>query len=147
VEVPVVPPGRRPKLFPRDKVIQTRNNYELGVMNGTVGVVTNVARDGSLIIEFDGMPVEIKAGSPNMQDIQLAYALTIHKAQGSEFPCSVVVVHKSHSFMHHRNLLYTGVTRAKETAVIIGDRWGIANCANKRKQDERKTFLSLLLAQ
>jgi len=147
VEVPVVPPGRRPKLLPQDKVIQTRNNYELGVMNGAVGVVTNVARDGSLIIEFDGMPVEIEAGSPNMQDIQLAYALTIHKAQGSEFPCAVVVVHKSHSFMHHRNLFYTGVTRAKETAVIIGDRWGIANCAKKRRQDERKTFLSLLLAQ
>ena len=145
VEVPVVPVGRRPKLFPPDKVIQTRNNYELGVMNGTVGVVTNVARDGSLTIEFDGMPVEIKAVSPNMQDIQLAYALTIHKAQGSEFPCAVVVVHKAHSFMHHRNLLYTGVTRAKETAVIVGDRWGIANCAKKRKQDERKTFLSQLL--
>lgn len=147
VEVPVVPAGRRPKLFPHDKVIQTRNNYELGVMNGTVGVVTNVARDGSLVIEFDGMPVEIEAGSPNMQDIQLAYALTIHKAQGSEFPCAVVVVHKAHSFMHHRNLLYTGVTRAKETAVIIGDRWGIASCARKRRQDERKTFLSLLLGQ
>jgi exodeoxyribonuclease V alpha subunit len=49
--------------------------------------------------------------------------------------------------MHHRNLFYTGVTRAKETAVIIGDRWGIANCARKRKQDERKTFLLLLLDQ
>ena len=147
VEVPVVPAGRRPKLYPRDKVIQTRNNYELGVMNGAVGVVSDVARDGSLVIEFDGMPVEIEAGSPNMQDIQLAYALTIHKAQGSEFPCAVVVVHKAHSFMHHRNLLYTGVTRAKETAVIIGDRWGIANCARKRKQDDRKTFLSLLLGQ
>ena len=145
VEVPVAPAGRRPKLFPCDKVIQTRNNYEIGVMNGAVGVVTNVARDGSLIIEFDAMLVEIEAGSPNMQDIQLAYALTIHKAQGSEFPCAVVVVHKAHSFMHHRNLLYTGVTRAKETAVIIGDRWGIADCAKKRKQNERKTFLSLFL--
>lgn len=147
VEVPVIPAGRKPKLFPRDKVIQTRNNYELGVMNGAVGVVTNVARDGSLIIEFDGMPVEIESGSPNLYDIQLAYALTIHKTQGSEFPCAVVIVHKSHAFMHHRNLFYTGVTRAKETAVVIGDRWGISNCARKRHVDQRKTFLSLLLAE
>ncbi len=102
--------------------------------------------DGSLVIAFDGMPVKIESGSPNLADIELAYAMTIHKAQGSEFPCAVVVVHKSHSFMHHRNLFYTGVTRAKEVVVIVGDHWGIANCANKRRLDVRKTFLSFLLS-
>jgi exodeoxyribonuclease V alpha subunit len=126
---------------------QTRNNYDLGVMNGAVGIVTHVGRNGSITIEFDGVPVEIESGSPNLHDIQLAYALTIHKAQGSEFPCVIVVVHKAHAFMHHRNLFYTGVTRAKETAVVIGDGWGIRNCARKRHLDERKTFLSLLLAE
>ena len=145
VEAPPTTPGRRPKFLVHDKVIQTRNNYEIGVMNGAMGVVLNVGRDGSLSVDFDGIPVEIEAGSPNLQDIQLAYALTIHKAQGSEFPCAVVVVHKAHSFMHHRNLLYTGVTRARQTTVLIGDRWGISNCARKRKQDDRRTFLSLLL--
>jgi ERCC4-type nuclease len=79
------------------------------------------------------------------QDIQLAYALTIHKTQGSEFPCAVVVVHKAHSFMHHRNLLYTGVTRARKSAIVLGDRWGIRNCAKKCQVDDRKTFLSILL--
>ena len=147
VEAPVPRPERRPRLLVNDKVIQTRNNYDLGVMNGAVGTVTEVGRDGSLVITFDGMPVEIESGSPNLADIELAYALTIHKAQGSEFPCAVVVVHKSHAFMHHRNLFYTGVTRAKETSVIVGDRWGIANCARKRHLDERKTFLSLLLGE
>ena len=147
VEVPAPKPGRRPRLLVDDKVIQTRNNYELGVMNGAVGTVTEVGRDGSLVIAFDGMPVEIESGSPNLADIKLAYALTIHKAQGSEFPCAVVVVHKSHAFMHHRNLFYTGVTRAKEVTVVVGDRWGIANCARKRHLDERKTFLSLLLGE
>jgi len=147
VDAPVPKPGRRPKFLVHDKVIQTRNNYDLGVMNGAMGIVTHVGRDGSLVVEFDGMPVEIEAGSPNLQDLQLAYALTIHKAQGSEFPCAIVVVHKAHAFMHHRNLFYTGVTRAKETAVVIGDRWGITNCARKRHLDERKTFLSLLLAE
>ena len=146
VEAPVPKPGRRPKFLVHDKVIQTRNNYELGVMNGAMGKVTHIGRDGSMTIEFDGVPVDIESGSPNLQDLQLAYALTIHKAQGSEFPCAIVVVHKAHSFMHHRNLLYTGVTRARKTAVIIGDRWGMQNCARKRRQDERKTFLSLLLA-
>lgn len=115
-------------------------------MNGAMGKVTHIGRDGSMTIEFDGVPVDIESGSPNLQDLQLAYALTIHKAQGSEFPCAIVVVHKAHSFMHHRNLLYTGVTRARKTTVIIGDRWGMQNCARKRRQDERKTFLSLLLA-
>lgn len=146
IEAPVPKPGRRPKFLLHDKVIQTRNNYDLGVMNGAMGNVIRIDRDGSMTIEFDGVSVDIETGSPNMQDIQLAYALTIHKAQGSEFPCAIVVVHKAHSFMHHRNLLYTGVTRARKTAVVIGDRWGIQNCARKRRQDERKTFLSLLLA-
>ncbi len=146
VEAPIPKPGRRLPLLVHDKVIQTRNNYALGVMNGAVGTVTDVDREGSLLIEFDGMPVGIESDSPNRADIKLAYALTIHTAQGSEFPCAVVVVHKSHAFMHHRNLFYTGVTRAKEAVVIVGDRWGIANCARKRHLDKRKTFLSLLLS-
>ena len=57
-----------------------------------------------------------------------------------------MVAHKSHSFMHHRNLLYTGVTRASKTAIIVGDRWGIANCVKRVQVDVRKTFLSLLLS-
>ncbi len=139
------PPNRRPKLYENDKVIQTRNNYELGIMNGAMGIVRSIGTDGSLAIEFDGGLVDIEAGSPHRNDIQLAYALTIHKCQGSEFPCSIVVAHKSHSFMHHRNLLYTGVTRASKTAIIVGDRWGIANCVRRMQVDARKTFLSLML--
>ncbi|HUT54375.1 MAG TPA: AAA family ATPase [bacterium] len=145
VHVPDTPSGRRPKFHPFDKVIQTRNNYDLGVMNGAVGMVIDVDRKGSLNIDFDGMPVTVEAS--NLQDVQLAYALTIHKTQGSEFPCAIVIVHKSHAFMHHRNLFYTGVTRARETAIIIGDHWGIKNCVKKRHLDERKTFLSIHLAE
>src|SRR4051812_32431345 len=75
------------------------------------------------------------------------HTTSIHKVQGSEFPCAVVIAHKSHSFMHHRNLLYTAVTRAKESVVVLGDRWGIDNCASKRQVDRRNTFLSFLLHQ
>jgi exodeoxyribonuclease V alpha subunit len=91
--------------------------------------------------------VQIEADSDAVNYIQLAYATSIHKVQGSEFPCAVVIAHKSHSFMHHRNLLYTAVTRAKDSVIILSDRWGIANCATKRQVDRRNTFLSFLLPE
>lgn len=145
VEVPPVQPGRRPPLFKHDKVIQTRNNYDLNVMNGAIGQVVDVLANGTLVIDFDGMPIQIAKGSADLLDLQLAYTLTIHKTQGSEFPCAVVVIHKSHSFMHHRNLLYTGVTRARRTAIVLGDHWGIHNCAKRCQVDDRRTFLALFL--
>ena len=89
--------------------------------------------------------VEIEGGSEAASNVQLAYATSIHKVQGSEFPCAVVIAHKSHSFMHHRNLLYTAVTRATDSVILLGDRWGIDNCAAKRQVDRRNTFLSFLL--
>jgi exodeoxyribonuclease V alpha subunit len=101
-------------------------------------------KPGELTLRFDDHIVQIKSGSTELQDISLAYALTIHKAQGSEFPCTIVLMHKSHSFMHHRNLFYTGVTRAQQVAIVIGDRWGLKNCAQRRHLERRKTFLSLL---
>jgi exodeoxyribonuclease V alpha subunit len=84
-----------------------------------------------------------KSRAPLAQ-IQLAYALTIHKYQGSEIACALIVCSKAHGWQHHRNLLYTGVTRARETAIIIGDPWGIRNCASKTKLDERNTWLRVL---
>jgi exodeoxyribonuclease V alpha subunit len=56
----------------------------------------------------------------------------------------VIVVHKAHSFMHHRNLFYTGVTRARKVAIVVGDLWGMRNCAEKEQVERRKTFLSVL---
>ena len=144
VDVPPPRPGRRPRFLLNDKVIQTRNNYDLNVMNGAVGQVTAIERDGAMEVVFDGQPVNITPDSGRLSDLSLAYCLTIHKGQGSEFPCAIVLVHKSHSFMHHRNLFYTGVTRAQEVAIVIGDRWGLRNCAQRRHLERRKTFLSLL---
>jgi exodeoxyribonuclease V alpha subunit len=144
-EVPEIEPGHRRRFYTGDKVIQTKNDYDLGVMNGAMGVVLGAERDGAMTLDFDGHAVEIKAGSEAAGNIQLAYATSIHKVQGSEFPCAVVIAHKSHSFMHHRNLLYTAVTRAKESVILLGDRWGIENCAEKRQVDRRNTFLSFLL--
>jgi exodeoxyribonuclease V alpha subunit len=143
VEVPPPKLNRRPEFLAHDRVLQTRNNYDLGVMNGAIGFVTSVGpKRGELKVRFDDLEVAYTAES--IGELSLAYALTIHKSQGSEFPCAVVVVHKAHSFMHHRNLFYTGVTRARQVAVLVGDQWGMKNCAEKEQVERRKTFLSVL---
>jgi exodeoxyribonuclease V alpha subunit len=136
-------PGRRPELLRRDRVIQNRNNYELGVMNGAIGVVTEKGdKPGELKVRFEDL--EVAYSAETVAQLSLAYALTVHKYQGSQIPCVVLVVHKAHSFMHHRNLFYTGVTRAQQTAIIVGDQWGMRACAEKEQVDRRKTFLSVL---
>ncbi|MCY3019819.1 MAG: AAA family ATPase [Planctomycetota bacterium] len=127
-----------------DKVIQTSNDYEMGVMNGTVGYVVDFA-DGEYFVEFEGGQVH-KIDGERQQRIQLAYALTAHKAQGSEFPCAVVICHKSH-FFADRNWLYTAVTRASKTCILVGDRWGLRHAAGKNNTIKRRTFLSLWASQ
>ena len=93
-------------------------------------------------INFDGKIVEVD--HEQIRDVDLAYCLTIHQSQGSEFPCVVVIIHRSHQYQHNRNLIYTGVTRAKHTAIIIGDAYGIRECAKRTFSGERRTFLSLV---
>jgi exodeoxyribonuclease V alpha subunit len=147
IDVPETPRNRRPRFLVHDRVILKRNNYEVGVMNGAVGLVTAAEKDGTLVVDFDGRGIVFPADSLHLRDLHLAYALTIHSSQGSEFPMAIVVVHKAHSFMHHRNLLYTGVTRAKESVVLVGDRWGMKNCAARRDATRRRTFLAFLLEE
>jgi len=126
-----------------DKVIQTANDYEMGVMNGTIGRVVDCGRDGCHV-DFDGRIHEI--GRDRLGNLQLAYALTAHKAQGSEFPCAVVICHRSHYFAD-RNWLYTAVTRAAKTCILVGDRWGLQHAADKNNTIARRTFLGLWSAR
>ena len=128
------------KFAVNDKVIQTVNNYDLGVMNGTIGVVREATKDG-YVVEFEGAGL-VELSHDHVPAVQLAYALTAHKAQGSEFPCVVVVCHKSH-FFADRNWLYTAVTRAAKTCILLGDAWGLRNAAKKNNTIKRRTFLSL----
>jgi exodeoxyribonuclease V alpha subunit len=114
-------------------------------MNGSVGVILEIDSKGNLTVDFEGTTVEIPSDGSKERNLQLAYATSIHKMQGSEFPCAIVITHKSDSFMHHRNLLYTAVTRAQKAVIILGDKWGIENCARKQQVDRRNTFLSFLL--
>jgi len=129
-----------------DKVIQTVNDYDLGVMNGTIGRVIEIdpARGGGYFINFDGCG-ERQIKDEQVLNVQLAYALTAHKAQGSEFPCVVVLCHKSHYFAD-RNWLYTAVTRASHYCILMGDRWGLRNAVKKNNTIRRRTFLDLWAA-
>lgn len=126
-----------------DKVIQMANDYDLGVMNGTIGRVLEFepGAGGSYLIAFDGIGPRSVSGD-QIHNVQLAYALTAHKAQGSEFPCAVVLCHRSHYFAD-RNWLYTAVTRAAKHCLLVGDRWGLRNAVKKNSTIQRRTLLSL----
>jgi exodeoxyribonuclease V alpha subunit len=147
---PPVREGGRPTLQVGDKVMQTRNNYTLDVMNGAIGRVEAISavptEDGSrrvLLIDFDGTHVQVPLGSDLERDLTLAYVTTIHKAQGSEFPCVIAILHRQHGYMLHRNLLYTAVTRARQTAILLGDRTGMGLALSTTTVDDRRTWLSI----
>lgn len=114
-------------------------------MNGTIGIVVSVSSN-SLEVEFPDETVSIK--KQLWKDIQLAYALTVHKTQGSEFPCVILVLHPSHKWkMHHRNLFYTGVTRAQKSVFILGTEDAIRNCAMTVDTQKRQTLLPFYMKQ
>ena len=140
--------GRRPPFMLHDRVIQNRNNYDLNIMNGALGTVSAVGpKLGELSVRFDDREVSYESGASELDDLSLAYCLTTHKSQGSEFRCVLVIVHKGHTHMLHRNWLYTSVTRAQETTILIGDRWALRYAARERRQDLRRTFFPILHSQ
>ena len=130
---------------PGDKVMQIHNDYGKGIFNGDIGFVTAIRHDeGSLLADFDGREVEI--GPDDLGDLMPAYAVTIHKSQGSEFPAVVVPVMTQHFVMLQRNLLYTAVTRARNLLVLIGQRRAIEIAVRTDEQRRRVTRLGHLLS-
>ncbi|MBA2728873.1 MAG: ATP-dependent RecD-like DNA helicase [Parachlamydiaceae bacterium] len=102
-----------------DKVMQLRNNYKKDVFNGDIGKIAEINLvDQQLVIIFDDRPIEYEFSE--LDEITLAYAVSVHKYQGSECPCIVMPVHTTHFKMLHRNLLYTAVTRGKKLVVLVG---------------------------
>ena len=110
---------------PGDKVMQVANDYERDVFNGDLGIIDSIdLEDGTLTVNFDGRKVEYSFGE--LDELVLAYATTIHKAQGSEYPVVVIPLATQHYSMLARNLLYTAVTRAKRLVVVVGQRKALA---------------------
>ena len=110
---------------PGDKVMQMANNYERDVFNGDLGVITGLdTEEAELTVTFDGRPVVYGFGE--LDELVLAYATTIHKSQGSEYPAVVIPLTTQHYAMLARNLLYTGVTRGKRLVVLVGQRRALA---------------------
>jgi exodeoxyribonuclease V alpha subunit len=128
-----------------DKVMQMRNNYDLEVWNGDIGRVVGVDDENQrLRVAFDGREVVYEPLAAD--DLALAYACSIHKAQGSEYPCVVIPLHTQHYVMLQRNLLYTGITRAKRLAVLVGETRALATAVGNRRVQQRFSRLAERLA-
>ncbi len=124
-----------------DRVLQVVNNYDKEVFNGEIGHVTRVdAANRFVTVAFEDQDVSYDA--QDLDQLQLAYAMTIHKSQGSEYPCAIIVMHSTHYIMLRRNLLYTALTRAEELAVIIGNSQGVMRAAANADEQRRFTRLT-----
>ena len=123
-----------------DRVMQVRNNYDKEVFNGDLGYVESVnTEDRTLTVDFDGRSVEYDV--TELDELTLAYATTIHKAQGSEYPIVVLPVLMTHYVMLQRNLIYTGITRAKKICVLIGATKALAYAVHNMSVLKRNTSL------
>lgn len=123
-----------------DRVMQLRNNYDKEVFNGDLGYIESVdVEDRTLLVDFDGRSVEYELSE--LDELTLAYATTIHKSQGSEYPIVVLPVLMTHYVMLQRNLIYTGITRAKKICVLIGSRKALAFAIRNMAVLKRNTRL------
>jgi exodeoxyribonuclease V alpha subunit len=124
-----------------DRVMQLRNNYDKDVYNGDVGFVKSVDQEErSMTVTFDGRPVVYDGG--DLDELVLAYAMTIHKSQGSEYPAVIVIVHTQHYVMLQRNLLYTAITRGKKLVLLIGSPYAVSRAIETNTVRERRTSLA-----
>ena len=125
----------------RDKVIQTENNYKKEVFNGDIGTIEKIDPvEQELSIRFDERLVTYDFGE--LDEVSLAYAVTIHKSQGSEFPAVVIPVAMQHYMLLQRNLIYTGITRAKRLLVVVGQKKALGLAV--RNDQSRKRYSGLL---
>ncbi|MDF2544591.1 MAG: ATP-dependent exonuclease alpha subunit - helicase superfamily er [Herbinix sp.] len=123
-----------------DKVMQIKNNYDKEIFNGDIGIITSIdLEDRSLKVDFDGR--QIQYDITELDEIVHAYATTIHKAQGSEYPIVVMPILMNHYVMLQRNLIYTGITRAKKILVMVGTKKALAYAVNNVTVTKRNTLL------
>ena len=130
---------------PRDKVIQTENDYDKDVFNGDIGQIVKIDPvEREVVIRFDQREVVYDFGE--LDEISLAYAITIHKSQGSEFPAVVTPLAMQQYMLLQRNLVYTGITRGKKLVVMIGQRKALAMAVRNNKTENRFSGLLARLA-
>jgi exodeoxyribonuclease V alpha subunit len=117
-------------------VLQTVNNYQKEVFNGDIGRVAAIdLTEHELTIHYDGRAVIYDFGE--LDEVMLAYAISIHKSQGSEYPAVIVPVHTQHYVMLQRNLLYTAITRGRKLVVLVGSRKAIGLAVNRSDTTRR----------
>ena len=135
-------PIARRDLRQGDKVMQLRNNYELDVYNGDVGVIALVDEEAREVeVAYDGER-RVLYGFDDLDDLGLAYAMTVHKSQGSEYPAVVIPILGQHYMMLQRNVLYTAITRGKRLVVIVGEEKAIGMAVHNSRISRRNTFLA-----
>ena len=123
-----------------DRLIQTENDYNRDVFNGDLGVIEKIDRiEQEVVVNFEGRQVEYDFG--DLDELALAYVLSIHKSQGSEFPCVVIPLHTQHYMMLQRNLLYTAVTRGKRLVVLVGTKKALSMAVRRQDTGQRYTAL------
>jgi exodeoxyribonuclease V alpha subunit len=129
---------------PGDKVIQTVNNYDKEVFNGDIGRITRIdLEQGAVYIDFDGRELEYELGE--LDELSLAFATTVHKSQGSEYPAVVVPIATQHYTLLERNLLYTAVTRGRRLVVVVGQTKALAMAVRNVRSARRTTNLAARL--
>jgi exodeoxyribonuclease V alpha subunit len=125
---------------PGDKVMQIRNNYQKHVYNGDIGKIIEINQEEeTLKVAFEDQMVDYEFSE--IDELILAYAVSIHKYQGSECPCIIIPIHTSHFKLLYRNLLYTGITRGKKLVVLVGTPKAIAICIHNQEIQKRHTGL------
>ena len=126
--------------LPGDKVMQIINDYDKDVFNGDIGIIRRIdAEESTAVVEFEGREVEYEADE--LDDLVLAYATTIHKSQGSEYPAVVIVLTMQHTIMLQRSLLYTAVTRGRKLVVITGEERAVRKAVETASARKRWTKL------
>lgn len=128
------------KFIPGDRVMQYKNDRELEIFNGDVGIVNSLDDENSCInVKFDDRILNLSG--QEMSHLNLSYAITIHKSQGSDYPYVIIPISKSHTFMWDANLLYTAVTRGKKKVILVGEKKTLLFSVANFKQNERITGL------
>ncbi len=125
-----------------DKIMQIKNNYDKGIFNGDIGYIESLhAEDRTIRVSYDDIVVEYDY--TELDEVVLAYACTVHKSQGSEYPMVVAPLTTQHYMMLQRNLLYTCITRAKKVFILVGSKKAIAIAIRNDKTAKRNTMLAL----